>query len=939
MSRSTASIEKAVPDHASNQQPIPDALPPGNSPGTRRAPPPPGEALSAAVATSTASPAPSDPATAKPRVAPPARPLVAPARTIQFPNRIEDPATAPAHDVPRGPRLDGPRLDPAASEFRPAPTRASPFGVPPIRTESPTPAVPADAAAPPAPAAPLESPPAVTGRVPPAPGPAPAAPPPPGRTAEAPAPEAPAAERKVAPPFPSAPMGTAKPVPGVAGDAIAAAAAAANWRVPQGSGRADDPLLDCLIVLTAVFERPHSAEALTAGLPLVQNRITPELFVRAASRAGLAARIVKRALDEISDLSLPCVLLLRDARACVLTGLKDGKATVIVPESGHGTRELPAAELAATYVGYAIFARPEYQFDARSDATEVTAQRNWFWGTLGRFWRIYAQVGLAAIFVNLFAIALPLFTMNVYDRVVPTKGQETLWVLVLGVGVIFAFEFLLRMLRAYFIDTAGRSADVIMASKVFSQVLGIRLDARPPSAGAFAQQLREFESLRDFFTSATLVTLVDLPFVLLFIGVVAVIGGPVALVPLVAVPVIIGVGWALQKPLNEVVTRTARESAQKHAMLVESIVGLETIKGLGAEGRMQRNWERFVGLTAKSAQRARELSQFGQYFTALASQVVSVAVVIVGVYLIFEGHLTVGALIACTILTGRAMAPLTQVAAILTRFDQSMVSLKTIDKIMNMPTERPPGMQFVHRPVLRGAVEFRDVEFKYPNQQVPALDGVSFAIRPGERVALIGKIGSGKSTIEKLILDFYQPQKGSIRIDGTDIKQIDPADLRRNIGYVPQDVFLFFGSVRENIAMGAPHADDAAILRAARIAGVDSFIARQPQGFDLQVGERGESLSGGQRQSIAIARAMVRDPNIVILDEPTSAMDKGSEDWLIARLREILEGKTLVLVTQRLSLLTLVERVIVMDNGKIVADGPRDKVLETLAKGQIRSAG
>jgi len=313
-------------------------------------------------------------------------------------------------------------------------------------------------------------------------------------------------------------------------------------------------------------------------------------------------------------------------------------------------------------------------------------------------------------------------------------------------------------------------------------------------------------------------------------------------------------------------------------------------------------------------------------------------VVVFGVYLIFEGHLTVGALIACTILTGRAMAPLTQVAALLTRFDQSMVSLKTIDKIMSMPVERPAGTQFVHRPVLRGAMEFRDVEFTYPNQPLPALDGVSFSVRPGERVAIIGKIGSGKSTIEKLILGFYQPQKGAIRIDGTDMKQIDPADLRRNIGYVPQDVFLFFGSVRENIAMGAPHADDAAILRAARIAGVDSFVARHPQGFDLQVGERGEALSGGQRQSIAIARALVRDPNIVILDEPTSAMDKGSEDWLIARLREILEGKTLVLVTQRLSLLTLVERVIVMDSGKIVADGPRDKVLETLAKGQIRGA-
>lgn len=903
-----------MPDHAAAPDRDAEPLPHGQTPVSRRAPPPPGPALTP----SNASPEPgADPR----RVAPPARPLVSPAQAIQFPLQGEDPNAR--YGVPRSPRLDS-----NTASLRPSPALANPFSVPPVQPHQPRHHAAPDLSEP----AQAPRPPAGLVHVPPS------------RAQSgqqyAPQPQLPTHAHS-APPRP----GTAIPPPPVvehgarAADPIAAAAAAANWRRPRTTGRADDPLLDCLIVLTAIFERPHSAEALTAGLPLVQNRITPEQFVRAASRAGLAARIVKRPLGEISDLSLPCVLLLEDARACVLVSLEGGKAAVIVPETGHGVLDIAQDTLAQRYTGFAIFARPEYQFDARSEATETRPTRNWFWGTLGRFWRIYIQVALAAVFVNLFAIALPLFTMNIYDRVVPTKGQETLWVLVLGVGVIFAFEFLLRLLRSYFVDTAGRSADVIMANTIFQQVLGIRLDSRPASAGAFAQQLREFESLRDFFTSATLVAIVDLPFVLLFIAVVAVIGGPVALVPLLAVPLIIGAGWFLQVPLNEVVTRTARESAQKHALLVEAIVGLETIKGLGAEGRIQRNWERFIGMTAKSAQRSRELSQFGQYFTNLVSQIASVAVVVVGVYQIFDGNLTVGALIACTILTGRAMAPLSQVAALLTRFDQSMVSLKTIDTIMRMPVERPAGTQFVHRPILRGAIEFRDLQFTYPNQPVPALDGVNFAVRPGERVAIIGKIGSGKSTVEKLILGFYQPQKGAIRIDGTDIKQIDPADLRRNIGYVPQDVFLFFGSVRENIAMGAPYADDTVILRAARIAGVDSFVARHPQGFDLQVGERGEALSGGQRQSIAIARALVRDSNIVILDEPTSAMDKGSEDWLIARLREILDGKTLVLVTQRLSLLTLVERVIVMDGGTIVADGPRDKVLETLAKGEIRGAG
>jgi ATP-binding cassette subfamily C protein LapB len=712
-----------------------------------------------------------------------------------------------------------------------------------------------------------------------------------------------------------------------------------DWRV-SAAPRGDDPLLDCLVIMTALFERPHSAESLTAGLPLVNHRLTPDLFARAAARAGLSSRVLKRAPEDISGLSLPCILLLRDARACVLVRVNAGvSAAVVLPETGQGVTEISWAQLQERYTGFAIFARPEYQYDARSQATEIKPSQDWFWGTLARFKSIYVKVLLAAVLVNLFAVALPLFTMNVYDRVVPTKGQETLWVLVLGIAIVFLFEFLLRWLRAYFIDLAGRSADVIMASRVFQQVMNLRMDARPQSAGAFAQQLRDFESVRDFFTSATLVALVDLPFVLLFVAIVWLIGGPfLAMVPIVGAVAIVLLGLSLQKPLNRIVTRSSRESAQKHAMLVESIVGLETIKGLGAEGRTQRNWERFVGVNAKSAAESREISQLAQYLTNLVSQFVSVAVVIVGVYEIFAGTMSVGALIACTILTGRAMAPMTQVAGLLTRLDQSIVARDTIDKIMKMPVERPAGKQFVHRPVLRGQVEFKDVGFAYPGQQVAALENVSFAVKPGERVGIIGKIGSGKSTLEKLLLGFYEPQKGSVRVDGIDLKQVDPADLRRNIGYVPQDVFLFFGSVRDNIMVGAPHADDAAILRAARIAGVDGFVARHPHGFDLQVGEGGHALSGGQRQAIAIARALIRDPNILILDEPTSAMDKGSEDWFIARLREIMAGKTLLLVTQRLSLLTLVDRVIVMDGGRAVADGPRDAILETLAKGQIRGA-
>lgn len=712
------------------------------------------------------------------------------------------------------------------------------------------------------------------------------------------------------------------------------------WSAAETPKGNDDPLLDCLVIMTAIFERPHSSDALSAGLPLVDDRLTPELFVRAAGRAGLSARIVRRGLSDITNLSLPAVLLLKGGKACVLIKQdSNGKASVVLPETGQGVTQISTEKLASMFAGYVIFAKPEFQFDKRSEATEMRPTKDWFWGTLKKFWRIYAQVGVAALFVNLFAIATPLFVMNVYDRVVPTKGHETLWVLVVGVSVIFAFEFALRWLRSYFTDTAGRSADVIMASMIFQQILGVKMSSKPASAGAFANQLREFETLRDFFTSATMVTMIDLPFIFLFITLIFIIGGPVAFVPLAAIPIVIFAGLVIQKPLTKVVTESARESAQKHALLVESIVGLETIKAMGAEGRTQRTWERFVGETSKSGMKARSLSQLAMFITTLTTQFTTIAVVVVGVYLIFGGDLTVGALIACTILTGRAMAPLGQVAALMTRFNQSMVSLKTLDQLMQMPVERPAGSKFVHRPNLKGSIEFKNVTFAYPNQQITALDNVSFRVNPGEKIGIIGKIGSGKSTIERLALGLYQPDSGSIRIDGTDIQQIDPADLRRNIGYVSQDIFLFYGSVRDNIAVGAPHADDAAILRAARLSGVDNFVSKHPQGFDLNVGERGENLSGGQRQSISLARAFVRNPNMLILDEPTSAMDKGSEDWFIARLREYMVNRSMILVTQRVSLLTLVDRLLVMDGGGVVADGPRDTVLEMLARGQIKGAG
>src|SRR5690606_294700 len=469
-----------------------------------------------------------------------------------------------------------------------------------------------------------------------------------------------------------------------------------QWAVPAGVPGSDDALLECLVVLTRLLERPASPQALTAGLPLPDGRLTPDLAMRAAERAGLSARLARQPLERISALTLPCVLLLDNQSACVLVDLLPGdRALVALPESGGGAREVPLAELAERYLGFALFARPQLRLDRPAAEVAGSEPRRWFWGTLAKAWPIYAEVLLAAGLINLFALASPLFIMNVYDRVVPNRAIETLWVLAVGVVAVFLFDFVLRNLRTYFVDSAGRVADLRLASRIFEQVMGIRMAERPASAGAFANNLREFESLRDFFTSATVVTLVDLPFVLLFIAIVWLIGGPVALVPALAVPLVIGFGLILQVPLNRVVRRTFREAAHKHGVLVESIGGLETIKSVGAEGRMQRDWEQFVAATARSGMRARLLAGLGVNVSLLAQNLVTVGVVIFGVYRIAEGLMTVGALVACTIITSRAMAPLGQVAGILTRWHQARAAYDGLDRIMGLPVERPPHSRFL----------------------------------------------------------------------------------------------------------------------------------------------------------------------------------------------------------------------------------------------------
>ena len=699
-----------------------------------------------------------------------------------------------------------------------------------------------------------------------------------------------------------------------------------------------DPLLACLAFLTRHYQRPYSASVLKAGLPLESERITPSLFVRAASRAGLVARIAKQPLDKLAKLTLPAVLVLKDDNALVALELQpDGKFLVMTPDAGDGVQTVALADLQDAYAGYVIFVRPEYRFRAPYEPGNTISGQRWLRDHLRQNWWIYGQVLLAAVLINVFALTSPLFIMTVYDRVVPNDAMETLTVLAIGAAVVFSFEFLVRGLRGYFIDVAGRRADVALAGHTFDHLLDVQMAARPKSSGAFANTMRDFESLRDFFTSASLAAIVDLPFILLFVAVIWGIGGSIALIPAVAVPAVLFVGLIVQAPLTRIVQEAVREAEAKHGVLFETLGGLETIKSTGGDTRMRHRWETFVGLAAQSGLKARMLSTLALNITAFAQQFAAVAIVVYGVILIGRGDLSMGGLIACVILNGRAVAALAQVASLLVRLHHAKASYRSLNGILKLPIERPAARTFLHRPRLQGRIEFRGVDFRYPDQSFPALRDVSFVIEPGEKAGIIGRVGSGKTTVAKMVLGLYTPDDGTVLLDGTEIRQIDPVDLRSNIGVAPQDVILFGGTVRENIAFGQPHAPDERILEAARIAGVEDFVAAHPLGYDMPVGERGEGLSGGQRQAIAVARALLGDPPILLLDEPTNHMDHGAETQLRTNLEAWAHDKSLLLITHRVSMLPLVDRLIVLDGGQVVADGDKQSVLDAIGDGRVTS--
>ena len=700
-----------------------------------------------------------------------------------------------------------------------------------------------------------------------------------------------------------------------------------------------DPLLDCLVELTRVYARPSTRAALAAGLPLTKSGLTPALFSRAAARAGFSSKILRRPLDGIDRALLPAILLLEGNQACLLTGWEDeGRvAHVLFPEAGQGGLTLTRDELQQRYVGIAIFARPHFRFDQRTPQVRDVKQQHWFWGAMLEQWPVYRDVLAAAFLINVFALAMPLFTMNVYDRVVPNFGVETLWMLAVSLLLVLGLDYAMRLLRGHFVDMASARIDIKLSALIMERVLGMRLADRPASVGSFAATLRSFESIRDFIASATVTALIDLPFALLFVLVILWISWPLAIFPVLGTVAVVIYGYVVQHKMHELSDSTYRASALRNATLVESLTAIDTIKAQNAEGQMQEKWEKTAAYLARVNSQLRLLSSSAVNGAMTLQQLTTLVTVVAGVYLIHANLLTMGGLIASSMLIGRAMAPLGQIVGLLMQYQNASLALTSLEQTMARKTERGGDTAFIHRPEIRGDIEFRDVSFAYGDAE-PALKEVSFKIKAGEHVVVIGRVGSGKSTLQKLILGLYEPTEGAVLVDGVDLRQLDPADLRRNVGYVGQDSILFFGSLRENIAIGAPYADDGAIIEAADIGGLTEFVNRHPKGFDMPIGERGESLSGGQKQGVAIARAMLLDPPVLLLDEPTSAMDFSSEAQFKERLRRVAEHKTLIVVTHRTSLIDLADRIIVIDGGRVVADGPRQSVVEALQSGRIGRA-
>lgn len=678
----------------------------------------------------------------------------------------------------------------------------------------------------------------------------------------------------------------------------------------------------CLMHAAAHLDCPITFAGILAAQTGSNGELTIRDSLELARRVGIQAGYGRRALSAFDNTLVPALLILEGGRSVVFHGrTSNGRVLIYDPEVGSEIGEIQQTDLSDVYTGFAILLRRNHREDLATGSS--SASGHWFWSAMAANRWSYTQVALAAALANLLGLSTSVFIMVVYDRVLPNEATESLIALTAGVGIALLFDFVLKLLRAGFIDRAGQKADISMGRRVFDQVLNIRMKARTGSTGAMASTIREFETLREFFTSATLVAVVDLPFIALFVFVIYLVGGPLALVPALAVPVVLLAGIIVQPILSRLAEKSFIDGQSKQSVLVETVSGLETIKTTAAARPMRSRWEAAIQLQSSHGARSRAVTQFALNLTGFTQQAAQVLIVFYGVFLVMDGQASMGALVASVMLTGRALAPLGQLAQTLTRVNQARNAYQNLNALMQADSERPEGRSWISRDRFEGRLTFENIQFAYPEKHDNVLSGVSFTISPGEKVAILGPIGSGKSTVARLMLGLYDPDAGSVQLDGVDIRQIDPGDLRRNIGSVLQDIWLFSGSIRDNIKSGAIRPRDEDLIWAGQVAGVEDFVSRHPGGYDQNLAERGEGLSGGQRQAIALARALIGKPPVLLLDEPTSAMDVKTEAEVIQRLKKATPDTTMLIVTHRTSLLELVDRVIVIEGGKVRVDGPK----------------
>ena len=697
----------------------------------------------------------------------------------------------------------------------------------------------------------------------------------------------------------------------------------------------EDPLLECLKHVAGHFDRPFSAASVLAGLPIRDERLSIDLFERAAERIGLHARVLRRQVSDVSGLVLPAIVPLRNGDACVITQMAGRRSCrVVFPLVSDKSRRIKIADLEAESAGVVVFVTPSDAGEPDSDVSEKSKpDQHWFWSSVFVFWPSWVQIALAAMLINTLALAFPLFVMNVYDRVIPSLSISTLWALSAGVAIALLFDFLLKQMRAIILDRAARRVDMRVSALLYEHALNVSMAARQEASGGIANKIKEFETVRDFFTSSSIIAVTDLIFIGIFLAVLWLIVGPITYVPMIAVPLVLVVTAILQYPLGNAVRRAQRHGGRRHSVLIDGLVGVETIKAVSGEGYMQRQWEDASAATARANSSVKIWSSLATHFTGTIQQLVGILVIVWGVFLVSDGTITVGGLIAASILSGRVLAPLGNIVMTLSRAQHAFSALRDLSAFMSLDRDKHTSVQS-GLAVRQGALEFRDVGFTYPGASHPALQNVSFEIQPGDRVGIIGKVGSGKSSIGKLLAGFYTADTGSILVDGLDSRRYETADLRTAIGYVSQESELFSGSIRQNLILANPSASDEAIALATSIAGVDDFTATHPMGLNLLVGERGRGLSGGQRQAVSLARMLLRRPQVLFLDEPSSAMDTATEAQLIGHLEQwTAADQTLIICSHRVSFLRLVDRLIVIDQGAIVAQGPRDEILRALQSG------